>query len=318
MLIISLILVLSLPSVSGLNRRDQPVYGNPAPCPIRSAIQSFHTAATPPSVEGTSPGSIDGEMTTPSVHSHTVQSIPAVAKGSSATPQPSSGTIELSLELPNRKGIPKTNTSTNELHLKLHESKATPAYDTSTSMPSLPIETQPSLIFGMRTISSNTESQYILPTSQILSLGSIVTASTANLALQPSGTQALLVSGSSTSLLSSTTSTMPEASKKASPPTISSQTIQAVSLSQYSIDGQTLTPSGVNTFSGTAIALASSASGTTVKNGPKASSSTTTQVGSISNGTEVQNFTANALGVRDELWRSLMVLLTGTALLLWL
>ena len=111
---------------------------------------------------------------------------------------------------------------------------------------------------------------------------------------------------------------MPEASKKASPPTISSQTIQAVSLSQYSIDGQTLTPSGVNTFSGTAIALAPSASGTTVKNSPKASSSTTTQVGSVSNGTEVQNFTANALGVRDELWRSLMVLLTGTALLLWL
>ena len=72
------------------------------------------------------------------------------------------------------------------------------------------------------------------------------------------------------------------------------------------------------TFSGTAVTLAASASGNVVEKSTKASSSIATQAGSVSKGTEVQKFTGNALGVRDELWPLWMVLLMGIALLLWL
>ena len=301
--------------------QGQAVYAASAQVLIPLATQSFHTAAMPPSIKDTSPRSFDGEMATPSVDSHTMQSIPEAAKGSSTTPQPSSGTIELHLDLPNPKATPKPLTGTNELHSELHKSKATPVYGTSTSIPSLPIETQPGLISDTRTITPSSKSQYISSASQNFPLSSIVTlgsgTSTTILALQTSGSQTFIVSGSSTLLISPTTAP-PEPSEKPSPLTISNHTVKADSLSQYLIDGQTLTPSGVITVSGTVISLASSASVTVVDKSTKALSSITTQVGSVSNGTEVQKFTGNALGVRDELWRSLMILLIGIALLLWL
>lgn len=292
------------------------VYAESVQFLLPPVTQSFHTAATRPSIKDTSAGSIDGEMATPSVRSHTMQSIPAVAKDSSATPEPTSGTIELCLGLPSRTATPKPLTDTNELHSELHKSKATPVYGNSTSMPSLAIETQPGLIFGTQTITPNIKSQYILPASQTFSLGSIVTLGSGT-STTISALQTFLVSGSRTLLLSPTTAT-PEPSKQPCPLTISDHIVKTDSLSRYLIDGQTLTPSGVITVSGTAISLAPSASGTIVGNSTKASGSITTQVGSVSNRKEVQKSRGNALGVRDELRSSLVVLLTGTALLLWL
>lgn len=91
------------------------------------------------------------------------------------------------------------------------------------------------------------------------------------------------------------------------------------SLGQHSTDIQALTKSSVSTLSGTTISLAPNESALVV--GTSAATfdpSATAKFGSGSNGTEVQRFNGNALGARDGLWSSSMMLLVSFVLLLWL
>lgn len=146
-----------------------------------------------------------------------------------------------------------------------------------------------------------------------------ITTSTTVLARQTSGTQPFLVPGSSTSLPFYGTTT-PDLPKTPPPLTISGQTLTANSLNQYEIDGQTLTPGGVAVISGTTISLAPDESAIVVGSSTETlSAKVTTGSGSGSNVTEVQPFRGTALGARDGLWSSSMVmLLVGIAVLLWL
>lgn len=137
-------------------------------------------------------------------------------------------------------------------------------------------------------------------------------------ALQTFITQVLHNSDYTASLLFRPTAT-PSISKQPSPLTISGQTVTVNSLGQYSIENQTLTPGGVITVSGSKISLALNASDLIIGTSTEAlGPSVTASLGSGSNGTEVQKFTGYALGARDGLWSSSMMLLVSFLLLLWI
>ena len=114
------------------------------------------------------------------------------------------------------------------------------------STENLAIPTPPPLTFGSQTITPNAAGQYIID-DQTLSPGSAITISGTPISLAADDSYAVI--GSSTERL---------AGAITSPPTltIGSQTVTANAQGQYIIDGQTLTPGGVVTVSGTRISLA--------------------------------------------------------------
>lgn len=283
-----------------------------------TAAQSSQTAAVSlltndtPARSTTIPVGLDGDTTTPNVNSHYMESIQTLAKISDTTPGSS--------------------TTTSRVNLQTFKGKATFIHGTNTSVPSTAIEARPDFIFGTQTITAKSTSRHIFLSDQsqyghvdgsTLTPSSTTTpgsgTSTTVPALQTYGTQSFLVSGSST-LLPSYGTTTPDLPKTPSLLTISGQTMTANSLNQYEIDGQTLTPGGVAVVSGTTIYLAPDESAIVVGTSTETlSAKVTAGPGSGSNVTGVQPFRGSALGARDGLWSSSMViLLVGIAVLLWM
>ena len=245
---------------------------------------------------------IEGKMTNGDVRSQSAQSLLSGAKSSSTGPQASTTVSGSNLQNPND----KTNF----------------AYGTSTSTPSLDMDSRLGLPSGTQTILATSDSQDELPSDQTVSLvsspGHGSGTSTSAQSFPISITQVLHDSGSTASLLFRPAAT-PSISKEPSPLMISGQTVTANSLGQYSIDNQTLTPGGVITVSGSKISLAPNASDLIIGTSTEAlGPSVSAYLGAGPKGTEVQKFTGNALGARDGLWSSSMMLLMSFLLLLWI
>ena len=245
---------------------------------------------------------IKGKMTNGDAGAQSTQSLLNDAEGSSTGPQASTTVSGSNQQNPS--GITKF------------------GLGTSTSTPFLGMDSRPSLLSGTQIIPATSDSQdepfptQILPLVSGSALGS--DTSTSAQALLTSITQVLHDSSSTTSLLFRPTAT-PGISKQLSPLTISGHTVTANSLGQYAIDDQTLTPGGVITVSGSKISLAPHASGLIIgKSTETLGPSITANLSSGPEGTDVQKFTANALGARDGLWSSSTMLLVSFLLLLWL
>lgn len=222
-------------------------------------------------------------------------------------------------KLPNKTLEPSI--TVDNLNLKTPSGEVVLANGTSTNTPSRAIDTQLGLVFGTQSITANSKSQYIFSSGQILSLGftstldSIIPTSVP--APGTSGSQSLLASGSSTSLPPYVT-TLPDFFK--SPPTliINNQTLTADSLGHYLLDNQTISRGSVVTVSVTKISLAPNASDVVVGTSTDAlRPSFTAGFGSGANGTKVQKFSGDALGARDGLWGSSLMLLVSFFVLLW-
>ena len=178
------------------------------------------------------------------------------------------------------------------------------------------------LIPGSQTIPATSDSQdHLLPDQTPFLVSSTVLGSGTSASAQApltSITHVLHKSDSTASLLSLPTAS-PDFSKQPSPLTISGQTVTANSFGRYPIASQTLTPGGVITVSGSRISLAPNASDLIIGTSTEAlGPSVTAKLGSGPNGTEVQQFTGHALGARDGLWSSSMMLLVSFLLLLWI
>ena len=196
------------------------------------------------------------------------------------------------------------------------------AYGTTTSTPSLGMDGRLGLVSGTQTIPATSDSQDELHSDRILALISSPAlgsdTSTSPQTILTSIAPILNDSGSTASLLFGPIAT-PSTSNGPSPLTISRQTVTINSLGQYFIDNETLTPGGVITVSGSKISLAPNASDLMIGTSTDAlGSSVTANRGSGSNGTEVQKFTGYALGARDGLWSSSMILLASFLLMLWI
>ena len=178
------------------------------------ATQSSQIAATsplttdPPASSNSISVSAHGNANTPNVQSQNIVSVPRPAKGSSVTPRPS--------------------TTTNMSNIQNPKSNIALTHGTIISSPFPAIASKPDLTPSTGTITANSKSQAISPSSQALAFDSTV-----HVAATP-------------------------ASSKIPPLlTIGGQTVTAKSLSQYNIDGQILTPGGIVTISSTVISLAS-------------------------------------------------------------
>ena len=198
--------------------------------------------------------------------------------------------------------------------------KSIPAEGIKSTTPSPPLITLPDLFLSGQIITANSKDKYVFPLGQTHTLGStdiLDSGATASvLGLQNSGTQILLVSDPKTSLLSNPTIT-PEPSPNLPPPTISGHTTTPDSMGRYSIDRHNLTPDGAVTISSTTISLAPSESAIVAGTSTRPlTPSITASIGSSPNGTEVQKSAGNAVGARDELWSSSILLLVAFALLL--
>lgn len=208
------------------------------------------------------------------------------------------------------------------LNLKTSSSEVAFANGASTDTPSPAIDNQLGPVFSTQSITANSESQYIFPSSPTLSLGSTSTLGSSIPTSVPvpetSGSQIFLTSDFSTSLLPYVTDS-PGSFKSPPALTINAQTVTADSLSHYLLDSQTLTRGGAITVSGTTISLAPNASDVVVGTRTEAlRPSFTAGSGSGANGTEVQKFNGDALGARDGLWGSSLMLLVSFFVLLWL
>ena len=232
----------------------------------------------------------------------TVQPLPNIPKNSGTTLQPSSTKERLKLPFPDIKMI-----LTQVVNAK---------------SPSPGIDAQLGLISDTQTSTADYKSQYTLFSSHTPILDPTTTRGfvtvTGAQKLPISTTQVLPDSGSTSSLLFHPTAT-PSISNQPSTLTISGQTVTANSLGQYSIDNQILTPGGAITVSGTKISLAPNASDLIIGTSMEAlGPSVSAYLGPGPKGTEVQQFTGYALGARDGLWSSSMMLLVSFVLLLWL
>ena len=117
-----------------------------------------------------------------------------------------------------------------------------PALARSTLAPAITFP--PTLTIGAQTFTANSLGQYLVG-GQTLTPGGVITLSGTRISLSPDET-AVIIGSSTESLM-------------IEPPpdlTLGSQTITANSLNQYIIGGQTLTPGGMITVSGTRISLA--------------------------------------------------------------
>lgn len=174
----------------------------------------------------------------------------------------------------------------------------------STPIPSLPTDTHLSLVFDAQSATANSKSHYISPSSQALSLGSTST----------------LGSGTPTSVSAPPNIAATVVFAHSAPALITNaQTVTANSLGHSLLDNQTLTRGGMIKVSGTKISLALNASDVIVGTRTEAlRPSFTAGIGSGANGTEVQKFSGDALGVKDGLWGSSLMLLVSVFVLLWL
>ena len=166
--------------------------------------------------------------------------------------------------------------------------------------------------------STSPSSVFVSPSDDNVSLagttGSPRTSTTVP-ALQTSDTQTFLGSGFSFSI----SSLMTIIAQLPKTPSIDAQTMTGNKPSQYHTDSQTPTSGGVVEISGKVISLAPGGSGVAVGTGTRAlSANSTAGFGPGSNVTGVQSFKGRALGGRDGLWSSSMVVLVGVAVLLWL
>ena len=132
----------------------------------------------------------------------------------------------------------------------------------------------PDLTIGIQTVTANSLNQYIIG-GQTLTPGGVLTLSGTRISLSPDETAVIV--GSSTESLVITP-----------PPdlTIGSQTITANSLDQYIIGGQTLTPGGVITVSGTRVSLATDETALVVGTSTEILGQATDKAGVESNGTQ--------------------------------
>lgn len=244
----------------------------------------------------------DNETAHQRAHTQSMPPFPEISRGPSMTLQPSTTVDSLNLQTPSGQTV-------------MADRGRTP-------VPSRAIDTQLALVFSTQSITASSESQYISLSSQTWSLGftSTVNSSIPNSVPIPetSGSQSLLASGSSPSLPPYVT-TSPGFFK--SPPTliINNQTLTADSLGHYLLDNQTISRGSVVTVSVTKISLAPNASDVVVGTSTDAlRPSFTAGFGSGANGTKVQKFSGDALGARDGLWGSSLMLLVSFFVLLWL
>ena len=206
---------------------------------------------------------------------------------------------------------PQASTTVSGSNQQTPSGKTNFAHGTSTPTPFLAMDSRPGVLSGTQIIPATSDSQDDSPARSS-------DASTSAQALLTSITQVLHDSDSTASLLFRPSAT-PSISKQPSPLTIGGQTVTANSLGQYAIDDQTLIPGGVITVSGSKISLAPHASGLIIgKSTETLGPSITANLTSGPEGTDVQKFTANALGAKDGLWSSSMMLLVSFLLLLWL
>ena len=249
---------------------------------------------------------IDGQRSSETAHrnahSQSMPSFSKVSTDSSMTLEPSS--------------------TMDSLMLQTRSGETFFANGASTITPSPAIDSKPSLIFATQSITASFKPQNIIPSIQTPSLGSTSTLDSGTSISVPAvpefSTKHNLLSDSTASLLPHATAS-PDLSRSPPALTINAQTVTADSLTQYVIDSQTLTRGGVITVSGTKISLASNASDVVVGTSTEAlGPSITAKISSSPNGTEVQTFRGDALGARDGLWGSSMMLLVSFVVLLWL
>lgn len=197
--------------------------------------------------------------------------------------------------------------------------------DSSTSLKSLVAATPasskipPLLTIGGQTVTADSLGQYNID-GQILTPGGMVTVSSTVISLASDETDAVV--GTRTEALGlHSTGALGSGPSVATRPdlTLGTQTLTSNSLGQYNIDGQTLTPGGAITISGTMISLASDENDVVVGTKTEALGPyITAGLHSGSNWTEVQQFQGRAVGARDVLRSSSMVVLVGFAVLLLL
>lgn len=226
---------------------------------------------------------------------------------------------------PNPAAILDSGLSTMFLGIQSSGTRRLLVIDSSTSLTS-PVAATPTsskipplLTIGGQTVTANNLGQFNID-GQILTPGGMVTVSSTVISLASDesnvivGTRTEALGAYSTGELSSdpAVATRPDL-------TLGTQSLTSNSLGQYNIDGQTLTPGGAITVSGTTISLAPDGSDVVVGTkteglGPYI----TAGFRSGSNGTEAPEFQGRALGARDDLRSLLMVVLVGFTVLLWL
>ena len=244
----------------------------------------------------------DTEMTHRNDHTHSMPLFPKASKVPSMALEPS--------------------TTVDNLNLKTSSGEVVLANGASVNTPSPAIDNQLGPVFATQSITAKSESQYIFPSRPTLSLGSTSTLGSSIPTSVPvseiSGSQIFVTSDFSTSLLPHVTNS-PGSVKSPPALTINAQTVTADSLGHYLLDSQTLTRGGAITVSGTTISLAPHASDLVAGTSTEAlHPSITAGSGAGASGTEVQKFSGGALGARDGMWGSSLMLLVSFFVLLWL
>ena len=166
----------------------------------------------------------------------------------------------------------------------------------------------PAFTIGGQTVRANSMNQYIV-NGQTLTPGGVISISGTRVSLSPD--EASLVVGTSVENLATTTPP---------PLTIDGQTITANPQSQYVIDGQTLTPGGVVTVSGTRISLSPDETavvvGTSMQDLGKSSAVQTESGSGKAPGTTTSN--SSAANLHRECWLEALVFLIGSGMVIWL
>ena len=180
------------------------------------------------------------------------------------------------------------------------------------------VTTRPDLMLGTQTFTSDSLGQYSID-GQTLAPSNAITISGTMISLAPDGSDVVI--GTKTEALGAySNGGLRSGPAIATQPDLlpSAPTLTSNSLGQYNIDGQTLTPGDAITVSGTTISLASDGSDVVVGTKTEAPGAyITAGLRPGSNGTAVQ-FQGRALGTRDGLLRSSIVLLAGLTVPFWL
>ena len=314
-----------------------------------TATQSSQIATTsplttgPPASSNGIPVSTHGNTNTPNVQSQDTISDPRPAKGSSATPRPSTTTSMSDIQDPKSNIAPThsnivsspfsaiasepdltpstgTITANSESQASSPSSQAL-AFDSTILDAAKPASSKipPLLTIGGQTVTANSLSQYNID-GQILTPGGMVTVSSTVISLASDDVDAII--GTKTEALRpySTSGLRPGSAVITRPDLmLGTQTLTSNSQGQYDIDGQTLTPGNAITISGTRISLAPDGNDVVVGTKTEAlGASITAGLHPSSSGTAEQDFQGKALGARDGLRSSLMVVLAGFAVPLWL
>ena len=312
-----------------------------------TATQSSQTAAKsplttdPPASSNSIPVSTDGNTNTPNVQSQNTVSVPRSAKGSSAILRPSTTTIMSNIQnlnialthdtiisspFPAIASKPDLTPSTGTITANSKSQASSPssqdlAFGSTNLVAAKPASSKipPLLTIGGQTVTANRLNQYNID-GQILTPGGIVTVSSTVISLASDDMDAII--GTKTEALRpySTGGLRSESAVTSRPDLmLGTQTLTSDSLGQYNIDGQTLTPGNAITISGTSISLAPDGSDVVVGTKTEALGAyITAGLHPSSSGTAVQDFQGKALGARDRLQSSSMVVFAGFAVPLWL